>query len=365
MPNQREKSHKQLVTRAARDPSRAICKGWYDIPGFCEGFFDRCEDLALQAVPGYHNLARRAVQMAEANGDRHLVNDSYGVLAHAYIAGADFFFAGKVLDGVREEALGCCSRCRAHFLRREGDLLGELREPRESLAALAASVAESGNDLTRDARARIRFLEAIAYHYYGQRIRAIDEAGRTLLELSLKSPLGFFLDTLAFMAVYIRGGDQGHDRAALVHLERFRDRIEGLDGWMEVRTRMSWVKAHLYARLGDLRRSRQCVESAHRKHLTGGLPREVVGSALDYTQLRCRNAAPRDDDICAAGTVISRCLRERPDLAEGHRTGLEEMEKILERYPEDAFRELRTFRRTVVSPVPGRLGERIGDELFV
>ncbi len=63
-----------------------------------------------------------------------------------------------------------------------------------------------------------------------------------------------------------------------------------------------------------------------------------------------------------ARRTLQSCLDERSDLEPAHREGMEEMLKVLERYPENAFRELLGLRKTVVAPVGGRLGERIALE---
>lgn len=357
------KTRKQLLTRAEKNPRLALENGWYRDPELCAGFFDRCEDRALLATPSASELAAvldlalKAVEIAETNGDPCLRNRATGVFVHAHIARGDLFWAGKVLHDHRDAALACCPRCRGDFFRREGDLLGEQRRPREALVALARGFAEGGHTFDADARGRFRFVRAIAFHHDGQRDRALDDAGRALRELSLASPSGFFLDTVACMAIYVGGGDARHDELALEHLRRLDERIRG-GRWSDLRTRMSWARGHHHARLGHVRPARENLESAYRKLLYDGHEREIAAAAVDVAQFRCRHADPRERDVEFALQAIERCLAKRSDLTEDRRRGLAEMVKVLKRNPEDAFAELGAFRRSFTAPVPGRLGER-------
>ncbi len=359
------KTHKalhQVLTQAEKEPRLALDKGWFQKPGFCDGFFDRCEHQAFMIAPSALELARRAVEMAELHGDPHLIHRGHGVLAHAYIARVDYFWARKVLDGVRDQALSCCRRCRSDWFRRDGDLLGELRQPVEALRVLNDSLREGGSLLDPDTVGRIYFVRGIAYHHDGQRARAIRDAGRPLLVLSLDSPRGFFLDCLALLAIYVGGGGIEDDRVALDYLERFLLRSRGIRRWQDVRARAAWVAGHLYARIGDMRRALDRFETALGKLLTDGLAREIVAVTIDAAQLRSRHAAPLDDSLRMASGAIDRCLDRRCDLSDDHRRGLEQMKNVLKVYPESAFGELEAFRKSFIAPVPGRLGERIGPD---
>ncbi len=166
MIKQKAKTRKLHLQAAEQNPRQAFANDWHHDPAFCEGFFDRCEDRALQAswetLPKAPELAHVAVQMAEKNRDRHLMNRGYGVLAHAHIARTNTHWAGKTLEGYRERAVGCCSRCRSDFLLRNGDFLGELRETASSLEALNGCLEEAGLELTLDVHGRILFLRAIS-----------------------------------------------------------------------------------------------------------------------------------------------------------------------------------------------------------
>jgi hypothetical protein len=349
------------VNRAAEEPREALAKGWHQDPEFCRCFFDRCEDLALAARPESVELARRAVEMAVANGDRCLVNASEGLLAHAYLSRSDRFWAGRTLEQNSRSALACCPRCRSGHLHRLGDVLAEERKPAEALAALNECVAEARGELDGDALGRVLFPRSVAHHFDGRRDQALEDAGRVLDLLSLGSPRGFFLDTAACIGVYVGGGDPRHDALALEILEALNRRIAKLP-WKDARTRVSWVEGHLQARLGNVTRASDLLEIACRKLLVDGLPREIVASVLDFAQLKCRPANVRDDNVRAAIRWLEKCLAKRDDLPPDHRRGLLEMVAVLRRSPESAFPELGDFRRSFVAPVPGLLGERIGPD---
>ena len=357
----REKVRNQRLTQAVRKPHRALTEGWFQDPDFCQGLFDRCDHLAFLGSRAVLELAHRAVTIAEENGDPHLVNRSYGVLAHAFISRWDLRWAGKVLEGQRRSALECCPSCRSDFFRREGDLLGESRDIEGSLEALNRSIEVVDEELDPGTLGQICFLRSIAFHHGGHRDQALDDAGETLACTSLEAPRGFFLDTPALIAIYVGGGDACHDLQALEHLEHFEARIRGRRRWKAVRTRLFWVKGHLYARTGDMRRSRLCLERAQTRLIAEGLAREAVAVTLDLAQLRCRQWQPWGGNEAEAQRLISRCLKGRSDLKPEHREGLEHLrDVVLSKYPESAFTELCAFRRSFIAPVPGVLSERIG-----
>jgi hypothetical protein len=355
------KRHNRHLADAVRNPCLALDKGWYCDPKFCRDFFDRCEEQAFLASPRTMELAQRAVQVADLNGDPHLKNHSIGLIANALLVAKDTFFAGKILDLNRDAALGCCPLCRSDHLRRFGDVLLESRQPAASLEALSASLDEGGRLLGADALGRICFLRGIAHHHDGSRDRALDDAGRTLRELPLDSPRGYFVDTPAFIAFFIGGGDPRHDEKGLELLEEFEQRTLNLRGWKDMRTRSSWVAGHLHARLGHFRRARRNLHRAYAHLLEDGFEREVTAVTVDLVQLECRNPDPREDSTRRAGLAIDRSLRLRPDLTEDHRKGLVEMQGVLAEWGRTSFSELQAYRRSLVSPVPGRLGERLGE----
>ena len=347
------------LTRAARHPRLALEKRWFEDPAFCQGFFDRVDDLAFVMSRDTLELARRAVEIAERNGDPHLINRSLGVLSHGYIAACDYYWAGRALREARRRALACCPRCRHEHLRREGDLLGELREVPESLAALNHAL-EEGKVLDADARARTLFIRSISWYHDGARGRAIADVGGTLAGLSLTSPRGYLVDAVALLAVFAKGGGPKDDRAALAHVEHVLGRIRGLEGRSDLRVRSAWAKGHFHARLGDVRRARDQLELAVRHLLEVGLAREAVAAVLDLAQLRCRHPEPREDGIRLARREIQSCLTRRADMPDALREGLEEMVEVLEVYPEGAFDRMVDFRSSFITSVPGLLGERIG-----
>lgn len=88
--------------------------------------------------------------------------------------------------------------------------------------------------------------------------------------------------------------------------------------------------------------------------------REALASSIDGAQLRCRPGKLRGDNLHAARRLLARCADTRRDLTADQRKTLEELENVIENYPEDAFAVLGAYRRSFVAPVPGQLGERIG-----
>jgi hypothetical protein len=345
---------------AMKDPAAAIAKGWCEDAEFCRDFFDRCEEAAFLASPQSLELALRASEIADVNGDAHLQNQSVGLLSNAHLVRKDLFWAGKVLDQNRDAAIACCPLCRSDHLRRFADVLLESRQPAASLDALTASLEEGGPLLDDDDLGRICFVRSIAHHHGGSRDRALADAGRTLRELPLDSPRGYFVDTPAFLAFFVRNGDPRHDETGLELLEGFRQRTAGRRGWKDMRTRSSWVAGHLRARLGDFRASLRHLRTAYGHLLADGFEREVAAVTVDLVQLKCRHPDPREDYVRSARAIIDRSLRTRPDLSEDHRRGFAEMQVVLKQWPGDAFEQLRSFRKSIVSPVPGLLGERLG-----
>ncbi len=356
---------RQRLTWARNNPQLALDNGWYQDPEFCKGFFDLCEHLAFVVSPAALELSRRAVQLAEthsaeAHGDPHLIHRSYGVLSHAYINRGDLYWAGKELAAIRDRALACCPSCRSEHLRREGDLLCEQRKIEESITVLDAALKEGGSKLDGDIRARTYFLRGISYYHHGDRRLALRDAGRAAQQLSLGGPRGFFLDTPAFLAIYVRGGDSRDDEAASRHLDALAERLRGQRGWRNVRTRMRWASGHLAARRGRIRQSRRDFEFAYRNLLREGLAREAVAVTLDLAQLLCRHGEPYGDNAKTALRLVNTCLERRPDLTAAHIEGLKTMQDVLSRRPEEAFRELVAFRRSFIAPVPGVMAERFG-----
>lgn len=126
-----------------------------------------------------------------------------------------------------------------------------------------------------------------------------------------------------------------------------------------------WAKGHVHARLGELRPAAAQPDRAASRLLKGGLTREALASSLDGAQLRCRPGKLRGDNLHAARRLLARCADTRRDLSADQRKTLEELENVIENYPENAFAVLGAYRRSFVAPVPGQLGERIaGDDPY-
>jgi hypothetical protein len=240
-------------------------------------------------------------------------------------------------------------------------VLAEERKPAESLAALNQCLEEAGGELAGDALGRVLFPRSVAHHFGGRRDQALDDAGRVIELISLDSPRGYFLDTAACVAVYVGGGDPCHDERALEILDALSGRIAELK-WKDARTRVTWVRGHLQARLGHVTQAAHLLDMACRRLLADGLPREIAAAVLDFAQLKCRTSNLREDNVKTAIRAIERCLDRRDDLSDDHRRGLQEMVEVLRRSPESAFGELGAFRGSFVAPVPGLIGERIGPD---
>ncbi len=307
----------------------------------------------------------KGLVIAETNGDPHLINFAHGVFVHAFIARREHRLGRKILAKYRDQALTCCRRCRSDYFRREGDLLSEMRKPEEALETLNRCVEEGGRDLVGDALGRVCYVRGDAFHHGGYRRRALDDSGGALHELSLDSPRGLFLDSIALLAVYLRGGGLADDKVALKYLKRFQKRIQGVRHWQDVRTRVRWTEAHVQARLGNVHRAQQLMASALGDLLENGLTREAVNGTLDFGQLKCRGPEPLDREIDDTLKAIETCLAKRSDLTEENRRELEELkDTVLPRFPEDAVTVLRRVRKSFRSPVPPRLAERIGEHEY-
>ncbi len=99
--------------------------------------------------------------------------------------------------------------------------------------------------------------------------------------------------------------------------------------------------------------------SAYSRLLADGPAREAVADALDCGQPRWRVGLPTKINWQAAIDLTQRCLDRRPDLPDDHREGLSQILLVLEAYPDSAFDEMVSLRRSFVAPVPGVMVERI------
>ncbi len=352
---------RQRLAWAMKNPRLALEGGWVEDPKFCAAFFDLCEQLAFVQAKHVLEIARRAVEIADAHGDPHLLHRSYCVLAHAYIARGDLYWAGRTLDEVRERALACCPRCRSEHFQRLGDLLMEQRRLDDSRAALDRALAAGGRDLDPDVRGRIHFVRGITHHLLGNRDRALADAGSTLELVDLSSPRGFFVDTPAFISIYVAGGDPRHDVLGSRLLAAFDRRITGQRGWGDWLTRRIWAGAQLKARLGEYSSALPMFRRAFTRLLADGLPREAVAAGLDLGQLLCRgDDLPWGRNSDTATEVMERVCDRRPDLCAAHTEGLAEVLRVLDKHPESAFDAMVSLRRSFIAPVPGVMVERIG-----
>ena len=138
---------RKFLTQAADDPAQSIRNRRWRTPTFCHDYFDLCDANSLEcdrtalAHPEIViDPARIAVRLTEASGDRHLVNRSLGVLAHAHLAVEQPIEALAVLDSYRLQALRCCRPCKAEWLRRHGDYLVEVRDASRARWTLVRSL---------------------------------------------------------------------------------------------------------------------------------------------------------------------------------------------------------------------------------
>ncbi len=349
---------KQRLTRAAKNLPLAFERGWHHDPKLTAGLLDCAEQQAFLCERDALETARRMVEVADTSGDPHLYNRSVGVLACAYMAHSDRYWAGKTLDDDKLRILDCCPDCRSEYFRREGDLLAEERKAAEALVAFRRAFDERGGVFTADDFGRFCFNRSLGFHFRGERTRALADLADTLRHTSLESPRGYFVDSPAMAAVYVLGGDPCHDRQALAMVEGLRKRIQGCR-WPEALTRMLWVQGLLHARLGHCRRGRRCLKAAHRRLLKHGLAREAVAVSLDLGQLAVRHWDPGEQHVAAAEEAISACL-ERRDLRGDHLVELKRLrDKVLKDYPYEAFRLLGELRCSFIAPVPSRLDERV------
>ena len=261
VPPGRDLRLKRMLAQAAKDPSVVLDDRRFLKPYACEAYFEICDDKALREPEASMEYASTAVRLAERIGDRHLMNLAQGVLVHAHIASKKWLEAEEILAAYQEHAMGCCEVCQSEFFRRRGDLLVETRRSSKALKDLLRSIEHLGPGLDADRDARIRFVRGIAYHFDEDPDRALDDAGQALLELSLDSPRGYFMDALAFISCFLVKAEPEHFEKAKDFLDRFRERIKGVKDWTDVRERLIWVEGGvsdaLQVRPGPLRPGRR------------------------------------------------------------------------------------------------------------
>ena len=99
------------------NPTGALRNRRRHTPAFCRRYFDLCEAGALECDRSalkqpelVLDPCRIAIQLAEKSGNRHLVNRSLGVLAHAHLAVEQPIEGFGVLESYRRQAMGCCGK---------------------------------------------------------------------------------------------------------------------------------------------------------------------------------------------------------------------------------------------------------------
>jgi hypothetical protein len=351
------KRHARLLNRARKDPDWILGDRRCLKPQFCEGFFEVCDDVALQEPPKALRYAEVAADLARKIGDRHLIHRAHGVLAHACIARRDRDRAEQVLEDCRLSALSCCKACSSDWLMRRGDLLAESQKGTQARAMIARSREELGDRLDADTDARLSFIEGIGCLFELDRDGALEQVGKALRGLDLTSPRGYFLDSIAFIGWYLdRGAEPRHFEEAARHLDDLQERLKGLDDWGDVRVRKCWVEGLVHGRLGDWRKAVDKLDSARQALLRSGPPRHAVAVTLDECQAHARRM--NDVSLRLIERMLGICRRKR-DLDPTMRNHLKHLLKAVSWQPETAPYRLASFRKSFIVPVPGLLGELV------
>ena len=268
-----------------------------------------------------------------------------------------------MLREYQQNAFDCCAVCTSDWLRRQGDLLVETLDPKLSRTFLKLAVKVLGDDLDDDSRGRILFVRGIAYHFLGERDRAIDDAGEALRLLSLSSPPPYFMDNLAMVGCFLQhGAERRHYETARTYLIEFRERLKGCKGreWQEVRDRLRWVLAQVDAWLGRPRRARVCLERVRAKHLKHSPHRYALAIAVDEALVYCLHLP--DVHIRSIQRIITTCKRDlklEPEI----RRMLRRAARKLGETPWRAREILTGLRSAFIVPVPGLLVERVVESL--
>ena len=278
---------KQRLTRAAKNPGLALERGWHHDPKLTAGLLDCAEQQAFGCEPDALEVAHRLVEVAERSGDPHLYNRSVGVMAAAYMARWDRYWAGKTLELHKPRILECCPDCRSEHFRREGDLLAELRQVAASLEAFGHAFDERGGaspPTTAAASASPAPSATTSRRPQPRPRRPRPDAPPHLPRVApglLRRHPGDGRDLRPRRRPVPRPPGSDDDRGA-----RGADQGRRL---ARSRTRLRWVKGLLHARLGHFRRARRGLKAAHRRLLKRGLAREAVAASLDLAQLAVRH----------------------------------------------------------------------------
>lgn len=350
----RRRRRAALLHKVERDLSLALSDRRCRKPDFCEEFFELCDDKCLQQPGAALEFAQIAVELARKTGDRHLRHRARGLLVHAHIAGRRWAEAAEVLEDYRAAAFACCAACAGDWLRRRGDHLVETGDAGGAREALERALEELADDLDEDMHGRIRFLRGIAHHFERDSRRALEDAGEALLEMSLATPQGYFLDATAFIACFLQfTGERRYYQQALTYLARFRERLKGVEGWTSVRLRLSWVEALVLARLGERRKAVARLERVFNALHGCGPARHAVAAMIDLAQLLARRCS--DTDQRAIKQLINRCVKLEIDRE--LLKCLEAVKQVVSNTPERALTALAYFRFSFIVPVPGLLSE--------
>lgn len=350
-----EQRWRRLVNQAASDLSVLERDPRCRKPQFCTAFFDFCDGKILTEPKKSLDYAKAARKLADSTRDPHLINHSHVVLAHALLAREEYEDAFEVLIGNWAAAYACCPQCRTDWVQRAADVLIEAGRPDAALpvldAVLEAKPAADSETPEADARGRILFLRGIAHHLLGDADRALADADATLQAISLRSPRGYFHDTIALIACFLVPAEPRHHHHALHVLAAFRSRIKGLKKWTEARRLLSWVEGLVLGRLGHQQPSMDRLERVREAQVESGPARYAVAITADLAQLYAGSV--HESNLRAIRRVVGACLARR-DLDPDHRRRLREVDALVRREPEQAA-AITALRTSFIVPVPGLL----------
>ena len=344
-----------LLRQVEKKPSRVLTDRRCLKPRFCAAFLELADGKCLEQPSKALEWARYAVELARRIDDPHLCLKSFGVVVHALITVRRWQQAAEILEDIRIPALACCDACAGDWQRRQADLKVETFDPEGAQEAVAAALGHGGEDPDGDLSGRIRFLRGIAHFQDGQRGRALEDAGEALLELPLDTPRGYFMDTLAFIACFLQyGAERCHYQTARGYLDRFRERLMGLEGWTEVRQRLAWVEGHVRGRLGERKKAVERFDRLFEAFLGSAPAKHALAVMADRAQLLARRAS--DTDTKAILGMIDKC-RKRLRLDRATKKRLRKVKSVVSQEPEKAAATVAAFRFSFLVPVPGLLSE--------
>ncbi len=339
----------RLLNRIKQRPSLVLKDKRCHKPEFAQKFFDYCIDRALQSPKAGVELAKIALELAKKIGDTHLMHHAEGVRVHAYIATTEWDQAGEYLEDYRASALTCCEACAGDWYIRQGDLLVERRDPKAASVAIAQSIDKLGC-ASGDKFGRICFIRGLEGFYRGAPGPALDDVGITLREVDLESPRGYFMDALAFLSCFLqRLVERYHDEQALEIAEAFKMRLQGLEHWTEVRTRLAWVEGQLHARLRHWRRADRRFEKARNSLTRQGPDRHALAAAIDHCLLYTHR--PCDDSRRRILSILGSCERRLKQLDPDLKKQLKLAKSTISNRPRDTAMALLWLRRSFIVPV--------------